>query len=202
MRSVIPMRAAKIGYIFVSIALCLFGGMLLVRTDLSVSFIGRAAGIGMLIFGCIKVLGYFSRDLFRLAFQYDLAFGLLLIALGCLALLRPERVLTTICVLMGCTVLADGLFKIQISIDAKRFGIRKWWLILAVAITTGITGLALTIRPAESTRFLTALLGLALLADGLLSLVTVLSTVKIIHHQYPDTVDREPPQDKKRRTGI
>ncbi|MEY8402625.1 hypothetical protein AALA54_04720 [Oscillospiraceae bacterium 44-34] len=33
--------------------------------------------------------------------------------------------LTTICVLIGCTVLADGLFKIQISIDAKRFGIRN-----------------------------------------------------------------------------
>ena len=191
MRSVIPMRAAKFGYILVSIALCLSGGLLLVRTDFSVSFIGQAVGIGMLVFGGVKLLGYFSRDLFRLAFQYDLAFGLLLVALGGLALVRPEKVLTTICVLIGCTVLADGLFKVQISIDAKRFGIRKWWLILAVAITTGAAGLTLAIRPAESTALLVSLLGLSLLADGTLSLITVLSTVKIIQHQYPDSVDLE-----------
>lgn len=191
MRSVVPMRTAKTGYILASAALCVFGGLLLFRTDLSVSFIGRATGIGMTVFGVVKLMGYFSRDLFRLAFQYDLAFGLLLIALGCLALFRPEGVLTTLCAVMGCVVLADGLFKIQISIDAKRFGIRMWWLILAVAVTAGAAGLILTLRPAESTRLLVRLLGLALFADGVLSLITVLSTVKIIRHQYPDTADGE-----------
>lgn len=186
MRSVIPMRAAKAGYILVSLVLCLFGGRLLILGDLSVPFIGRTAGIGMVVFGGVKLLGYFSRDLFRLAFQYDLAFGLLLIVLGILALLRPGRMLTTLCAFMGCTVLADGLFKVQISMEARRFGIQKWWLILAAAVTTGGVGLALALHPWESARLLTALLGLALLADGLLSLITVLSTVKIIRHQHPD----------------
>lgn len=192
MRSVIPMRAAKIGYILVSAALCIFGGALLIRTDFSVLFLGRIIGIGMLVFGGVKLLGYFSRDLFRLAFQYDLAFGLLLIVLGCLALARPERVLTSLCAAMGCVVLADGLFKVQISIDAKRFGIRKWWLILAVAVAAGIAGLILTVHPVESAYFLTSLLGLSLLADGILSLITVLSTVKIVPHQYPDAMDKAP----------
>ena len=38
-----------------------------------------------------------------------------------------------ICVVLGVAVLADGLLKIQIALDSKRFGISKWWLILAVA---------------------------------------------------------------------
>lgn len=189
MRSVIPMRAAKIGYILASAALCLFGGMLLFRADLTVALIGRVIGVGMVVFGGVKLLGYFSRDLFRLAFQYDLAFGALLILMGILALARPEQVLATICAILGCLVLTDGLFKIQISIEARRFGIRKWWLILTVALAAGAAGLVLAIRPAESARILTQLLGLALLADGILSLITVLSTVKIIHHQHPDVVE-------------
>lgn len=191
MRCVIPMRAAKLGYILVSAALCVFGGLLVLQGEFSTAFIGRAIGVGMLVFGGVKLLGYCSRDLFRLAFQYDLAFGSLLIALGLLALLRPERALTSICGLMGCVVLSDGLFKIQISIDAKRFGIQKWWLILLVAITAGAAGLVLAFRPEESTRFLTGLLGMALMADGALSLITVLSTVKIIGHQYPDRIDEQ-----------
>jgi hypothetical protein len=34
-------------------------------------------------------------------------------------------------------------------------------------------------------------LGIALIADGVMNMVTVLLTVKIIKHQYPDVIDAE-----------
>ena len=37
--------------------------------------------------------------------------------------------------------IADGLFKIQIAVDAKRFGIQAWWLILVLAALAGGVGL-------------------------------------------------------------
>ena len=70
------MRAAKVGYIVMSALFCVLGAVLLIWPDVSVRWIGRLLGIGMLIFGAVKLVGYFSRDLFRLAFQYDLAFVL------------------------------------------------------------------------------------------------------------------------------
>ena len=82
MRSVIPMKTAKIGYIVISILFCVLGGVLLARPETSVPWIGRLLGIGMIVFGLIKLVGYFSKDLFRLAFQYDLSFGVLLIVLA------------------------------------------------------------------------------------------------------------------------
>ena len=78
MRSVTPMRAAKTGYIIMSVLLCVLGVVLFVWPGVSVAVIGELLGIGMIVFGAVKVAGYLSRDLFRLAFQYDLAFGLLL----------------------------------------------------------------------------------------------------------------------------
>ncbi|MCQ2570452.1 MAG: CamS family sex pheromone protein, partial [Limosilactobacillus sp.] len=48
---------------------------------------------------------------------------------------------------IGIAVLADGLFRIQMSMDAKAFGIKKWWLILTASIIAGCIGLALIFSP-------------------------------------------------------
>ena len=82
MRSENPIRAAKISYIVTSVAFCVLGVLLIVLRNWSVSFIGVVTGIMLIAFGIVKLLGYFSKDLYRLAFQFDLAFGILLIALG------------------------------------------------------------------------------------------------------------------------
>lgn len=192
MRSVAPMRVAKIGYIAVSAALCFFGVLLIVKPEISLAAFGLFTGIVLITFGIIKIVGYLSRDLYRLAFQYDLACGILVIALGIMVILEPNDVIDTICIAVGITFLMDGLLKIQISIDAKTFGIRQWWLILSVALLTVVIGVLLVFRTSGSVRALMVLLGISLLADGIMNLTTVLSTVKIIHHQYPDrTIEEE-----------
>ena len=137
----------------------------------------------------IKIVGYLSRDLYRLAFQYDLAFGILVIALGLMVILEPDDVISTSCIAVGITFLADALLKIQISIDARIFGIKQWWLILTAALLAAVIGLLLVFRMAESTYERMTLLGASLLADGILNLTTVLTTVKIIRNQYPDKID-------------
>jgi uncharacterized membrane protein HdeD (DUF308 family) len=177
------MKVAKTGYIIMSAALCLFGVLMIVYPGFSIETIGIVAGVCLILFGVVKLVGYFSKDLFRLAFQYDLAFGILLISLGVIVLIRPGSLMNFLCLALGIAILADGLFKVQIAVDAKSFGIRLWWLILALAILTGALGLALVFRPSESAAVLVALLGVALLAEGILNLSTVLSAVKIIRHQ-------------------
>lgn len=190
-RSVTPMRIAKTGYIIMSAVFCVVGVLFIALPAQSAVVIGRALGIAMVVFGIIKLVGYFSRDLFRLAFQYDLEFGILLIALGVISLLRTGNVMDFICVTMGVAILADGLFKIQISVDARRFGISSWWTVLLLAITAGGVGLLLIFRPWESVQVLTVLLGIALLAEGILNLCVAVSTVKIVMNQQPDVIETD-----------
>ena len=188
MRSVTPMRVAKIGYIVISLALCGFGIMLIVNPEISLAAFGVFTGVCLIAFGAVKIIGYLSRDLYRLAFQYDLAFGILMIALGIMVILEPNNVIDTVCVAIGIAFLTDGLLKIQIAIDARSFGIKQWWLVLSMAILAVIVGVLLIFRTAESVHTLMVLLGISLLADGILNLTTVLTTVKIIHHQFPDKI--------------
>ena len=181
MRSIAPMKAAKIGYIVLSVLMCAAGLVLILFPGISAKAIGIICGIMLAAFGIVRIAGYFTRDLYRLAFQYDLASGLLMIALGIVMLLRPDSLMNFLCIVLGIFVLADGLLKIQVSFDARRFGLRPWWLILCLAIASAALG----------AKALTVLLGCTLLTDGILSLSTVITAVKIIKNQQPDVIEVE-----------
>ena len=191
MRSVTPMRIAKIGYIVMSVMFCIAGALFIALPDISITMIGISMGIAMIVFGIVKLVGYFSRDLFRLAFQFDLELGILLLVLGLIVLIRPDDLMTFICIALGISILTDGLFKVQIALDSKRFGIKSWWVILTLAVVAGTIGVFLIFRSAKSAQFLTVLLGVSILAEGILNLYTVISTVLIIKHQQPDVIEIE-----------
>lgn len=188
MRSVTPMRTAKIGYIVMSVMLMAAGAVLIAAPDTLASAMCRVLGIASAVFGGVKIASYFSKDLFRLAFQHDLAEGILLMILGVTAAVKPELFLGFIGVIFGVCVLADGLLKIQTAIDAKVFGVSKWWLILAAAIAADIAGFFLIINPVDSAAVVAVILGVTLLMEGLLNLITVLVAVKIVKNQLPDDV--------------
>lgn len=189
MRSVTPIRAAKIGYIVTSVLLCLFGILLIAWPTVSAQWIAVCCGALMLLFGVAKLCGYFSRDLYRLAFQYDLAFGILLLVLGTIVLTHTESAIAFLCVLSGLFTLCDGLLKIQTALEARRFGIPQWWGILIGAVLTGALGAVLVFRPGFGAELLVVWLGITLLAEGLLSFLTVITAVRIIRHQQKDVIE-------------
>lgn len=188
-RSNAPMRTAKTGYIILSAVLCIAGIFLITKPDISIAVVGIAAAILMIAFGIIKIIGYLSKDLYRLAFEHDLAFGILLIVLGIIELLNPGTVITVLCTTLGIAALADGLIKVSISMKAKPFGISTWWLILTVAIITIGIGIALLVNPSASSETLMVILGIVLFIEGVLNLITVLLTVKIVANQKPDVIE-------------
>lgn len=189
MRSVTPMRIAKIGYIVMSVLFCAAGILFIAAPELSVSIIGVCIGVAMILFGIVKLIGYFSKDLFRLAFQFDLEFGILMMILGVIVLFNPKNLMAFICVALGISILLDGLFKIRIAMDSKRFGIKSWWLILALAIITGVFGVFLIFDSVVGAQALSVFLGLTLLSEGVLNLYTVISTVLIVKNQMPDVIE-------------
>jgi len=190
-RSTVPMRIAKTGYIIMSLFFCAVGVLLMLHPGFSVLLLGEMMGTGLLVFGAIKVVGYLSKDLFRLAFQYDLEFGLLMIVLGLILLLNPIDIMTFLFIALGIVIVSDALFKVRISREAHLFGIRQWWVVLALAVITGLIGLALIFRPVDSMLILTVLLGASLCAEGMLNICVALCTVKIIRNQYPDVIDAD-----------
>ena len=69
------LKLAKNGYIIMSVLFMVLGACLIIWPDCSMAVFCTAVGIMLIVYGLIKILGYFSRDIYCLAFQFDLAFG-------------------------------------------------------------------------------------------------------------------------------
>lgn len=191
MRSVAPMRVAKTGYIAVSILLAVLGIVLIAWPTFSVNALGVICGILLILFGGVKLVGYFSKDLYRLAFQYDMPFGILLIILGIIMLIHPGNLASFICVVFGLSVLISSLFNIQTALGAKKFGINQWWLIFALSVIAAVWGLILVFRPSEAADVMAVLLGITLLFESAVNICTVVASVKIVKNQHPDVYVEE-----------
>lgn len=170
---------AGIFYNILSVIMVAFGTGLVIRPGLSALVVCRMAGTILLFYGAVKLAGYFAEDIYQLAFQFDFAMGILSAALGMILIVRAEHMVTVFPVFMGVVILVDAVFKIQTSMDARKFGLKKWWLILILAVLAGAAGTALIIYPLNMAKIFMILLGLNFILDGLLNLWVVLYTVRI-----------------------
>ena len=173
------LNLAKNGYIIMSVLFMILGICLIIWPDCSMAVFCTAVGIMFIVYGAIKIIGYFSRDFYCLAFQFDLGFGILMIAVGILILVRREAILRLIFVIFGLVILTDALLRIQMSVEAKKFGLKLWWAVLLIAVATGIFGMLLLVDPAGGAKLTVIFTGVAFLLEGILKLCVVVYTVKI-----------------------
>ena len=173
------MKHIKAAFAAASVAVMLTGMCLLLWPGLSAAMICTVLGAVAIVHGIIKLIGYFSNDLYRLAFQFDLAGGALTILIGGILLFHPENVLVFLPLVIGIFILVDSVLRVQTSIDAKHFGMKKWWVILAVSAAGAALGLLLLLRPFQSGLLMVRFMGLTLLLDGAENLLAGLYTVKV-----------------------
>lgn len=160
--------------------LCAIGVLVIAHPETSMHTTGLLCGLMQIVFGVIKLVGYFSKDPFQLAFENDFASDILVLVLGSSLLLHTEGSPALFCTALGILILTNGLIKVQISLEARPFGIQQWPLLLVAAIVTACFGCVLFFCPSAHISMMERLLGISLIADGVLNVITMLTTVKII----------------------
>lgn len=191
-------RKVKTGYICISVLLIAAGLLLILQPELSALTVCCVTGGLIAVFGVIKLIGYFSKDLYRLAFQFDFALGIFALIAGILMLAHPADIVKTVPVIFGVFVVTDGAFKLQTARDAHLFGLSAWWGVLLLAAVTCIGGLLLIINPFEGAAALMTLLGANLIVDGLQNLIVVVCTVKAIRSEDEPPCFSHPIHSEKR----
>lgn len=170
----------KNAYTVMTICLIAVGAVLLLWPTLVFSTMCKISGVILICYGVTKLSGYFAKDIFQLAFQFDLALGMVLIVLGIIIVAETEYIMYTIPTVIGICILIDAALKIQTAIEAKKFGIERWKLILVMALVTAIVGILLLVMSRETVDVLTRVIGLNLMLDGILNLFVVRNTVETI----------------------
>lgn len=176
------MRVKQIYSVFAG-CLIIFGIILLVRPDMASEVFCKICGVLLLVFGIIKIFGYFSRDLLQLAFQFDFAMGIISSLIGFVMLFWSKQFMEALIIGMGLFMLADALLRVQTAFDAKKIGVKTWWLILIMALITAVIGTLLFLKPYNGLEGVVILIGLNLIIDGILNLFVTQSTVDIIRRK-------------------
>ncbi len=172
------LRFARDGYILISILFYITAVCYMALPVLPTKWLCWVSGGILLAYGIIKIVGFFSGDLYCLAFQDDLALGILMLILGLGLLIFNLRVADFIPVGAGWLALLDSLFKVQMSRDAKSFGLRQWKVILGVGLLTAVLSVVLIFFCHPSTTWWHYITGVVLLAEGVMNHCVVLFTVK------------------------
>ena len=178
MRNANIVKEAKYTHVAVSACFLLAGFFIMfVPEEITTAAARWIVGAGFVVMGVARLLGYFANDLYRLAFQYDLAIGAFLIILGTLIFIYPDNIWEILPLAIGFYVVLDGLLKIQTALDARAFGMKHWWGLLTAAGIVVLSGVAVLLTCVRTDTVW--LVGLALVLDGGENVWNTMGTVRI-----------------------
>lgn len=103
----------KNAYIVMTICLIALGAALLFAPQLGLRTLCVVYGVFLIVYGVTKLSGYFTKDLFQLAFQFDLALGIVSIVLGIIIIEKSEYIIEILSTAIGIFMLVDAALKIQ-----------------------------------------------------------------------------------------
>ncbi len=170
-------KEAKIINIIIYSCMAAVGLFLLLFTGLTSVQEAIIISVLCILAGGAKILGYFSNDLYRLAFQFDFATGLFLIIIGIIFLFTGLQDSQANEKMFGIYVFIDGLMKLQIAFDAKKFGINKWFIIMMTALL--LVGIMTLWAPYTKQLSLFVVTAAAMILDGLVNIWITAYTVRI-----------------------
>ena len=179
-------KSAKIMHLCSAVIFLAAGLLLALVPDFedSGAFRNTVVGIASIIIGATGIYGYFSNDMYRLAFQLDFALGIFNVIFGILLLINPVQLSVLLPTAVSILTLLDGGNKSQMAIEGKRFGIQKWYLVLVSAVLEIAAGVVLILL-AYHGRDVRAWMGIAMGLVGVTNFWTTMYTVRVrntTHH--------------------
>ena len=183
------MKRIKALYITISILSLLAGIALVIWPGASVITICYVVGSAAILVGAVRLAGYFSKDSYNLNFQFDFAMGLVFLILGTVLIFHPGDTVAVLHFSVGILVLVDSVFKLQTALDAKYFGLKKWWVMLLCALLCAGLGLVLVILPFRTAEILVRVTGAALAVNSGENILTAGYTVKSKKRVVPIMVE-------------
>ena len=179
-------KSAKVMHLCSAVIFLVAGLLLALVPDFedSGAFRNTVVGIASIIIGVTGIYGYFSNDMYRLAFQLDFALGIFNVIFGILLLINPVQLSVLLPTAVSILTLLDGGNKSQMAIEGKRFGIQKWYLVLVSAVLEIAAGVVLILL-AYHGRDVRAWMGIAMGLVGVTNFWTTMYTVRVrntTHH--------------------
>lgn len=185
------LQFARSGYILISFIFYAAAVIYLLFPGLPPMALSCFSGVILILYGIIKITGFFSEDLYCLAFRYDMAFGLLIMVVGVLLLIKNVSATQYLTPGLGWMALLDNLFHIQMAKEARDFGAVEWKLVLGLSIAAGVLSVLLILGTSLGPQATHILACIVLLACGAINHYVVRIMVHFPHRSAPKKANTE-----------
>ena len=190
-------KSAKIMHLCSAVIFLVAGLLLALVPDFDDSgcFRNALVGIAIIIIGFTGIYGYFSNDMYRLAFQQDFALGIFNVIFGVLLIINPVQLSVLLPTAVSILTILDGGNKSQMALEGKSFGIRKWYWVLVSAILEISAGLVLILL-AYHELDVRAWMGIAMGLVGVVNFWTTMYTVRVRNTTHRILMERADSENK------
>ncbi len=173
-------KSAKIMHLCSAVIFFIAGLLLALVPDFEGSGIFRntLVGVAGIIIGATGIYGYFSNDMYRLAFQLDFALGIFNVIFGILLIINPMQLSVLLPTAVSILTLLDGGNKSQMALEGKNFGISKWYWVLISAVLEIAAGIVLILL-AYHELDVSVWMGVAMGLVGITNFWTTMYTVRV-----------------------
>lgn len=156
------------------------GLLLLLLPNLALSIANVALAVILCVVGVRCILSYMRGSVLDGVLGIQLALGLVALCFGLLLFFNPLFLAELLPLLWGMALLAGGFGKVQMAADLKRIGDGAWWYALIAALLSFVLGALAITKPAFISSVLTQFVGVSLIVEGVLDLVSFLTINKKI----------------------
>ena len=161
------LKKIKANMIVSSLLCVLLGLVLVLRPGLSVRIVCTAVGIVLILSGVTRIIDWFCARDGSMYAQMNLIFGIVLVVVGVWIVVKPDKVLAIIPIIVGIVIGMHGLNNMKQAIELWRDKYDKWWVAFILgALTVGL-GVLLICRPFAAIDTVVMLIGFFMIYDGL-----------------------------------
>lgn len=154
--------------VIISAVLCMALGIILVLwPDMSMRIVCIAIGAVLIVGGLMRLAGYYMNRDGSMYAQFSLIMGIVLVVVGVWIVLKPEKVLMIIPIIIGIVIAMHGFNNLQQAVSLHKDRYDKWWIALVLGFVTIGFGVLLICRPFAALDTVVMLIGIFLIYDGI-----------------------------------
>lgn len=161
------LRKVKANIVVSSLLCAVLGMILVIWPGMSMQIVCVSIGVVIILTGVLKIVEYcFVKD-GSLYAQTNLIFGIVLTVVGIWIVLKPDKVLAIIPIIVGIIIALHGIHKLQQAVMLCKSRYDKWWVAFILGLLTVGFGVLLICRPFAALDTVVMLIGSFLIYDGL-----------------------------------
>ena len=156
----------------ISVLIVLVGAVFAAYTGITIPFVCRFVAFVFIAAGIVSILSYCIRDVASGYYRLELVYGIMAVFIALVIYTKQDAVEVYFPVIVGIVLFANGVVKLQHSIDMKRIDrkmkkVTEMWLVVMIFALMCIAAgsIAIYLTPADN-RTLFLFVGISLIAAG------------------------------------